>query len=173
MRYILANFNINNPFVVGAGNTPPAEMLHFRDPLDARRSMMGNRAPQADYPDGYLGTIVSRRSDRMLNSYKNRLTQRSYQRGVHKGERIDQGDYFWPVEFNPTVGIKYEARGQKWTAHGDTLVERLDYGRSPAFRDAARSDFNMYNANNSSPTVNPDNPFRQQQFRRLAPSWLY
>lgn len=172
----MANYNINNPHIMGAGQTPPAEMLHFRDPLDARRSMMGNRMPQAEYPDGYLGTIVSRRNDRMLNSFKNRLTERSYQRGVHKGERIDQGDYFWPDQFNPQTAIRYEARGLKWTAHdGNPMVDsiRLDYGRSPAFRDAARSSFNMYNANNPSPTVNLDNPFRQQQFRRLAPRTLY
>lgn len=166
----MANYNIQNPFTTGAGSTPPAEMLHFRDPLDARRAMMGNRAPQAEYPDGYLGTIVSRRSDRMLNTFKNRLTERSYQRGVHKGERIDQGDYFWPEQFNPMIGLRYEARGIKWTAHEGVPVERLDYGRSPAFRDAARSNFNMYDANNPS---SPINPYRQQQFRRLAPRTLY
>lgn len=171
----MAQYNINNPMTIGAGQTPPAEMLHFRDPVDARRSMMGNRVPSAEYPDGYLGTIVSRRNDRMLNTLKNRLTERSYQRGVHKGERIDQGDYFWPEEFNPQSALQYEARGQKWTAHGGTPVERLAYGRDPSVqRDAARSLYSQYEVNNPHPTVNQDaSPFRMQQFKRLRPRTAY
>lgn len=171
----MANYVSNNQFTTGAPRgIPTAETLHFRDPVDARRAMLGNRVPSADYPDGYLGTIVSRRNDRMLNTLKNRLTERSYQRGVHKGERIDQGDYFWPEQFNPQTGLRYEASGQKWTAHGGTPVERLAYGRDPVVqRDAARSLYNQYQVNNAHPTVNQDNPFRQQQFKRLAPrTWL-
>jgi hypothetical protein len=80
------------------------------------------QVPQAQYPDGYLGTIRSRRDDRgrassasdvVLDSLKNRLTQRSYQRGVHKGERIDPSDYFWPKAWDPMLGIANEMRGVK------------------------------------------------------------
>jgi hypothetical protein len=76
----------------------------FRDALDAKRSMY-NQTPEASWPDGYLGTINTRRGDRLLDSLKNRQNQRSYQRGVHKGERIDPADYMWPQELQPTDGI--------------------------------------------------------------------
>lgn len=89
----------------GGGSAPISMTPGFRDPTDAARSMMGAHIPSAEYPDGYLGTIQSRREDRMLNSLKARITERGYQRGVHKGERIDPQDYFWPDELKPTDGI--------------------------------------------------------------------
>jgi len=86
--------------VGGGGGMGP----YFRDALDARRSMY-NQTPEAMYPDGYLGTINTRRQDRLLDSLKNRANQRSYTRGVHKGERIDPADYFFPPELQPTAGL--------------------------------------------------------------------
>ena len=77
--------------------------------MDFMRLGVG-RAPQAEYPDGYLGTIRSRRddkgkpyaiSDTVLDSLKNRQNQRAYQRGVHKGERIDPAQYMWPEDLEP------------------------------------------------------------------------
>lgn len=92
----------------GGGFTSPVS----HDALDRMRIGLG-RTPSAEYPDGYLGTIRSRREDRLLDSLKNRLTQRSYQRGVHKGERIDQSDYFWPSAMQPDRGLRNEARGMR------------------------------------------------------------
>lgn len=68
----------------GSGGTL---MSGARDILDARRLMDTGHVPSAEYPDGYLGTIGAgtRRQDRLLNNIGNRATQRSYQRGVHKG----------------------------------------------------------------------------------------
>jgi hypothetical protein len=83
----------------GGAGTPVA-----RDLLDATRIGVG-RVPSAEYPDGYLGTIRSRRDDRLLDSVKSRVNQKAYQRGVHKGERIEPSMYFWPQEFNPDMGI--------------------------------------------------------------------
>lgn len=93
--------------VQGGGGAGPgaAQVLTFRDPVDAARTQMGQRVPSAEYPDGYLGTINSRRDDRLLNRLKKDLNQRAYQRGVHKGERIDPGDYYWPDEFGPDSGL--------------------------------------------------------------------
>lgn len=88
------------------GSMPPQPWV--RSVLDARR-MMYNRTPQAEYPDGYLGTITSRRGDRMLDSLKARVNQRSYQRGVHLGERIDPGDYLYPEDMGPLDGIIRQA----------------------------------------------------------------
>jgi len=45
----------------------------------------------------------------MLDSLKARVNQKSYQRGVHLGERIDPGDYLWPDDMNPLEGVLREA----------------------------------------------------------------
>jgi len=92
------------------GAMPPQPWA--RSVLDARR-MMNRREPQAEYPDGYLGTITTRRGDRLLDSLKARVNERSYQRGAHLGERIDPGDYLWPDELDPMRGIMNEAQGLK------------------------------------------------------------
>jgi hypothetical protein len=90
-----------------------------RSEMDESRMGVG-RQPSAEYPDGYLGTIRSRRDDRgrssstsdtVLDSMKNRVGQRSYQRGVHRGERIDPSDYYYPEGFEPDRGLKRQMRG--------------------------------------------------------------
>jgi hypothetical protein len=80
-----------------------------RDALDSTRMGVG-RVPSAEYPDGYLGTIRSRRDDRLLDSIKNRVNQKSYQRGVHKGERIEPSMYFWPDAVNNQSGIQRQMK---------------------------------------------------------------
>lgn len=86
----------------GGGGTP----IVGRSDMDFARMGVG-RTPAAEYPDGYLGTIRSRRDDRsngtdtVLDSLKSRQNQRAYQRGVHKGERIDPGQYYWPKGLEP------------------------------------------------------------------------
>jgi hypothetical protein len=62
-----------------------------------------------------LATIRSRRDDRVLDATKSRVNQRSYQRGVHKGERIDQSDYYYPLELQPDRGLRNQARGIRTT----------------------------------------------------------
>lgn len=89
----------------GGGGVPVA-----RDSLDEQRMGLP-RTPQADYPDGYLGTIRSRRDDRLLDSLKSRIGQKQYQRGVHKGERIDVSQYLWPDALSPERGLANIARG--------------------------------------------------------------
>ena len=76
-----------------------------RSEIDAQRMGLP-RTPSAEYPDGYLGTIRSRRDDRLLDSLKTRVNQKAYQRGVHRGERVDQSAYFWPQELSADRGIK-------------------------------------------------------------------
>ena len=96
----------------GPGTTVYSTGPHpvFRDSLDQRRSAW-NRIPGADYPDGYLGTIRSRRDDRMLKGVQERAGARPYNRGVHKGERIDRADYFWPADSTvaPMAGLTRQA----------------------------------------------------------------
>jgi hypothetical protein len=96
--------------IVGHGSAMPSA----RSELDAQRLGVG-RTPAAEYPDGYLGTMRTRRDDRLLDATKSRVNQRSYQRGVHKGERIDQSDYYWPSQLQPDRGLRNEKRGLKTT----------------------------------------------------------
>jgi len=94
-----------------------------RGELDAIRIGTG-RVPSAEYPDGYLGTIRSRRDDRILDSIKSRIGQKSYQRGVHKGERIEPSMYFWPSEFNDKMGIQRESKAKYDPTSGTYRVPR-------------------------------------------------
>ena len=96
--------------IVGHGTALPQALSE----LDAARLGIA-RTPQAEYPDGYLGSIRSRRDDRVLDATKARVNQRSYQRGVHKGERIDQSDYYWPLELQPDRGLRNERKRLKTT----------------------------------------------------------
>ena len=93
----------------GGGNTVAAGGVQFRGPLDAARAA-GGRLPQAEYPDGYLGNIIDRHTDKLLQTVKNRLTAQSYQRGVHKGSRIAPQQYFWPEDY-PEQGLARESQG--------------------------------------------------------------
>ena len=88
-----------------------------RSDLDAIRIGTG-RVPQAEYPDGYLGTIRSRRDDRLLDSIKNRVNQKAYQRGVHKGERIEPSAYYWDMDFNAQSGIKRQMKAKQVEVNG-------------------------------------------------------
>ncbi len=88
-----------------------------RSDLDAMRIGTG-RVPQAEYPDGYLGTIRSRRDDRLLDSIKSRVGQKAYQRGVHKGERIEPSMYYWPSDFNDQMGLKRQGKAKQVNING-------------------------------------------------------
>jgi hypothetical protein len=94
--------------------------------------MYWRRTPEAQYPDGYLGTIPSRRGDRLMDGLKARTTNKPYTRGVHKGERIDQDDYFWPEEFNLWTGLEYEAEGIRFFPPG--ILNELEDERYPTDR---------------------------------------
>jgi len=96
----------------GGSGTPIA-----RSDLDGIRIGTG-RVPSAEYPDGYLGTIRSRRDDRLLDSIKNRVGQKAYQRGVHKGERIEPSSYFWSPEFGAQDGLKRQSKAVLDTSTG-------------------------------------------------------
>lgn len=141
----------------------------FRSITDMRRSAAGpGRTPYAEYPDGYLGNVSSRREDRLLKNIQSRLTQRSYQRGVHKGTRIDPQDYYWNDIVNPQSGLEAEARGQKWTAQG-TQVEQINHmGKnhllSPQQVQQVAGDVGIK-------TPQQLDPARRQRMQRLLPSW--
>lgn len=139
----------------GGGGMGP----YFRDAMDARRSAY-NRTPEAMYPDGYLGTINTRRGDRLLDNLKSRQNQRSYQRGVHKGERIDPSDYFFPPELQPTEGITRQMQAvpfdTMWLSQRAAPKLELVPMYSPAQESMMGAD----------PGIG-----RTTQLRKLAPPW--
>jgi hypothetical protein len=155
----------------GGGGVPVA-----RSELDFLRLGVG-RQPSAEYPDGYLGTIRSRRddrgrpssvSDKVLDGLKVRVGQRSYQRGVHRGERIDVQDYYYPEGLEATRGIARQMRGQR-----DGNVIRVRRNVEVAKLVPAP---HLPNDGKAGPNVRSDSPMqinqaRQDQMARMKPSW--
>lgn len=149
----------------GGGGNP---LTGYRDILDAKRSMAKPFTPDAEYPDGYLGNVNSRREDRLLNAVQGRLTERSYQRGVHKGDKIGQQDYFWPVEFNPQSALEAQAQGRRWGPVGSTPAEQINHmGKNHMLSsEELRAVAGAHGI--AAPTVDP---LRSQRMRHLLPSW--
>lgn len=152
-----------NPMDPGPGPTahtssPQAGWMDpvWRDQMDARRSMW-RRTPDAEYPDGYLGTIQSRRRDRLIEAIGKQMNRKVYDRGVHKGERIDQSDYFWPGDQDPMRGLYAQAEGRR-QAPIQTVPERMivNDGKGLPFDGSA--------------LVVLD-PRRRDQLKRLSPRW--
>lgn len=101
----------------------------FRNAKDQRLVAFG-ASPDTQYPDGYLGTMSSnRRQDKILDAVK-RQNHRSYSRGVHKGERINPGDYIWPDEFNLQTGIRLQLEGKKFAPPGAEPVRLTNDGKA-------------------------------------------
>lgn len=138
---------------IGGGGT------FARSELDARR--MGTpRIPQAEYPDGYLGNVNDRREDRMYDKTKTSINARSYTRGVHHGERINPGDYFWPNNMAPDRGLMYESKGAKTPLLGQLQIPLLvNDGKAPQAEMGATGMMTVIN------------PVRQAQLQHLRPSW--
>jgi hypothetical protein len=133
----------------------------FRNAKDAQLAAYGS-SPLAQYPDGYLGTMSSnRRQDKLTNAVM-RTNTRSYSRGVHKGERINVGDYVWPKEFNLLTGIQLEAQGKKFAPPGAEPVRLTNDGKVGP-RGISRG------------LSNPDQPIidaqRRSMLKSLTPTW--
>jgi hypothetical protein len=134
----------------------------FRDAKDRLLVSFG-RSPDTQHPDGYLGTMEStRRQDRLLSAVK-RQNQRSYSRGVHKGERINPGDYVWPKEFNPQSALQNQAlTGLRFVSTGGDPVRLTNDGKAGP-RGIPR--------NLDRPQQELINQERQSMMRRLLPQW--
>jgi len=109
--------------VGGGGDT---SVVMPRDTMDGKR-MAAGFAPGASYPDGYLGTITDRQEDKLLASVQARLTDRSYQRGVHKGERLGQDSYYWTSDCNPDAGIARESMADYADVEGGMVFQVARY----------------------------------------------
>ena len=98
----------------------------FKDRMDALRSA---RIPSADYPDGYLDSVRTRRQDRLVAHGGTSATSRSYERGVHVGSRVSPHAYFWTEELHPQLGLELEARGQKFAPTGEVIPHLTNSGK--------------------------------------------
>lgn len=108
----------------GGGGLP---ISGFRSILDARLAAATGKTPEAQYPDGYLGSVIDRRQDKLLQTVRNNA--RSYTRGVHKGSRISPTDYFWPDDLTPMTTCENRVHGsrKRYAAQGNP-AERLAHG---------------------------------------------
>ena len=153
----------------GGGGVPVA-----RSELDFLRLGVG-RTPQAEYPDGYLGTIRTRRddrgrnsstSDRVLDGLKVRVGQRTYQRGVHRGERIDVQDYYYPEGLDNMRGIARQMKGRK---QGNVIVTKRNADQA-MFAPAPHLP-NDGKANMRSTSPMSLDKRRVDQMSRMRPGW--
>jgi hypothetical protein len=171
-QYLGASGYIGAYTTTGGGGTP----VMPRSQMDFARLGIG-RTPEAEYPDGYLGTIRSRRddkgkpyaiSDTVLDSLKSRQTQRGYQRGVHKGERIDPGQYMWPEGLAPDRGLKKKYK----PVEIDGVVQMLGLRASPEVKLAPAPHLvNDGKANISANVPIEFNPRINENFKHLKPKW--
>jgi len=169
IQYLGAGGMYDTATTYGGGGVPVA-----RSELDFLRIGVG-RQPSAEYPDGYLGTIRTRRddrgrpssvSDKVLKGVKSRVGQRAYQRGVHRGERIDQSDYYYPEGLEPDRGIQ---RQMKASYNGSVYLSKRnseDQKLVPAPHLP-----NDGKANLRSTSIGEINKIRSSQLKSLVPSW--
>ena len=153
----------------GGGGTPTS-----RSDLDFLRMGVG-REPSAEYPDGYLGTIRTRRDDRgrpnsvsdqVLAGLKVRQTQRGYQRGVHRGERIDPGSYYLPKELSADRGIKRQMAAAKKGVAVPKFAPLFSIAPAP----------HLPNDGKAGPNAKSDSPYemnskRVSQLSNMKPGW--
>jgi hypothetical protein len=171
----LPAYGYGQPGSVPQGAQGGAMSIPFRSGHDAALSGMAGYVPSAQYPDGYLGTIQSRREDRLLDTLKNKINQRSYQRGVHKGEKIDAADYYWPAELQPDRGLRMQAQAVQqppdrtlWVqrqAPLGTLQEQMIVSGASELPTSPRGKVRP------TPTVYDRSPDRAGALKALAPAW--
>lgn len=171
----LPPYGVGQPGSVAQGPQGGGQALNFRDPLDAARSGMAGYVPSAAHPDGYLGTIQSRREDRLLDSLKGRVNERSYSRGVHKGEQVDASDYFWPAELQPDRGLRQQAMAVPTADRTWATVRQTPLGtvqEQMIVSGATELPTSPRGKVRPDPTVyEQGSPDRAAALRALAPSW--
>jgi hypothetical protein len=153
----------------GYNNQGGQGMPVARGDLDAIRIGTG-RVPSAEYPDGYLGTIRSRRDDRILDSIKSRIGQKSYQRGVHKGERIEPSAYHWSPSFSDMSGINRQMKAKQVLING-VMVWRMPKAAPLSYLVPAPHLVNDGKSNMVSDSPGTINQIRANALAYLKPVW--
>jgi hypothetical protein len=151
--------------VTGGGGDPvaPAGAAGRLDRLRMGEGQM----PDAQYPDGYLGTVQGRQQGKGQDQVRTRLGDRAYQRGVHKDTKMSPDQYQWPADFGPWSGIENESTGHRsgnvimvprFTATGDP-VQRYNSGMQISDADM-QAVYQRYGINprtaQGTDTVNPE-----------------
>lgn len=168
---------------VGGGGTYDAGVVQYRSTLDAKRAATG-QLPYAQYPDGYLGTLSQdRRQDKLLDFVTEKLTERSYQRGVHKGEKIARTDYYWPADADPMRRIKDEANYiqtkntklvRRYTPRGNPVERLAHLGKTAGL--SAPEQMNLYKQYGVSMARNPiviSDPDSKARMQKMRPRYAY
>ena len=102
----------------------------------------------------------------LLNALKVRVGQRSYQRGVHRGERVDVQDYYYPEGLEATRGIARQFRGVR-----DGNVIRVARNVENAMAAPAPHLPNDGKANMRSTSPMALDKRRVDQMARMRPAW--
>lgn len=173
--------NMPGQATYGGGGSLNAGAVQYRSPLDAQRAAKGS-IPEAEYPDGYLGTITDRHEDRLLEAVQERLTERSYQRGVHKGEKISRTDYFWDTSVVDPMGrLRAQAKAAKtgytmsvprYAPKGNPVERLAHMGKTAGL--SAPEQQNVYRQYGVSMARNPiviNDPGRQERMQRMLPRY--
>lgn len=156
----------------GYMNTTDA--LSARNPLDAARQNANQHAPGASYPDGYLGTIEGDRRDGRNALLQQRLTPGSYNRGVHKGSKIDQSDYFWTKYMNPDQGLIRQMKAEPVDVEG-AIVFMSDRAaptgneQQKLVNDGKNAD--MLRPGNRNVSLTESDPATATHLRQFLPPW--
>lgn len=173
-QYLGASGYIGAYTTTGGGGTP----VQGRSEIDEMRMGVG-RVPGAEYPDGYLGNIRSRRDDRgkpygtsdtVLDSLRNRQNQRAYQRGVHKGERVDPAQYYWPPGLEPERRLKVRPKAVDNEGANNFMVTRN------APRTYLEPAPHLVNDGKAGPEVKSNSPIEKNErasyrLQHLTPGW--
>lgn len=91
--------------IFGGGGDPSAVNLGTGASRLDKIRMGAGQMPDAQYPDGYLGNYQSKQAGKL----KDRMGDRSYQRGVHKFVQMPPDEYRWPDDFNLESGLRNQA----------------------------------------------------------------
>lgn len=127
----------------------------YRNRKDA---LLAARIPTAMYPDGYLGTVQSRRQDRLrAQGGGTRMTQRSYQRGVHVGARVEPQQYFWSEEVYPEAGLVAQSEGRRFAPTGEYATHLMNDGKPGPVR--------------GSLSLTHYDEYLKSSYQKLAPNW--
>lgn len=100
---------------------------YARNARDAQ--LIQQRTPQAQYPDGYLGTAPKRYPDDDLNTQT---------RGPRGGVKMPDTAYFWPENFD-LMGIHLESQGRKFAPTMEKERRLTNEGKAAPTAQAAKN----------------------------------
>jgi hypothetical protein len=103
-------------------------------------------------------------SEDVLGAVKTRLNQRGYQRGVHRGERIDPSDYYLPNGMTADRGIARQMQAARKGVPVPRYTPAFAYAPAPHLPNDGK-------ANLKSNEPYELNRHRITQLNKLTPGW--